>query len=27
MKPFDKDIIANKFQEVGLIDIPSPEAA
>jgi two-component system, chemotaxis family, chemotaxis protein CheY len=27
MKPFDKEIIANKFQEVGLIEIPSPEAA
>ena len=25
MKPFDKDIIANKLQEVGLIHLPSPE--
>ena len=26
MKPFDKGIIANKLQEVGLIQLPSPEA-
>jgi two-component system, chemotaxis family, chemotaxis protein CheY len=26
MKPFDKDIVAAKFQEVGLIQLPSPEA-
>ena len=25
MKPFDKDIIAIKLQEVGLIQLPSPE--
>ena len=24
MKPFDKDIVAAKFQEVGLIQLPSP---
>jgi two-component system, chemotaxis family, chemotaxis protein CheY len=27
MKPFDKDIVAAKFQEVGLISLPSVEAA
>ncbi len=25
MKPFDKDIIAAKFQEVGLIEVAAPE--
>jgi two-component system chemotaxis response regulator CheY len=25
MKPFDKDIVAAKFQEVGLIDVAAPE--
>jgi two-component system chemotaxis response regulator CheY len=25
MKPFDKDIVAAKFQEVGLVQAPSPE--
>jgi two-component system chemotaxis response regulator CheY len=24
MKPFDKDIIAAKFQEVGLVALPEP---
>ena len=24
MKPFDKDIVAAKFQEVGLIELPEP---
>jgi two-component system chemotaxis response regulator CheY len=27
MKPFDKEIVAAKFQEVGLVQLPSPEAA
>jgi two-component system chemotaxis response regulator CheY len=26
MKPFDREIIAAKFQEVGLIELPSPES-
>ena len=26
MKPFDKDIIAAKFQEVGLIELPEPSS-
>ena len=25
MKPFDKDIVTAKFQEVGLIEVPLPE--
>jgi two-component system chemotaxis response regulator CheY len=25
MKPFDKDIVAAKFQEVGLIEVAAPE--
>ena len=25
MKPFDKDIVAAKFQEVGLIQVAAPE--
>jgi two-component system, chemotaxis family, chemotaxis protein CheY len=27
MKPFDKDIVTAKFQEVGLVEVPSPETA
>src|SRR5215468_10457553 len=27
MKPFDKDIVAAKFQEVGLVEVTPPEAA
>ena len=27
MKPFDKDIVADKFREVGLVDATSPEIA
>jgi len=26
MKPFDKDIVADKFREVGLVEAASPEA-
>ena len=26
MKPFDKDIVADKFREVGLIEVTSPES-
>jgi two-component system chemotaxis response regulator CheY len=26
MKPFDKDIVADKFREVGLVEVTSPES-